>query len=518
MKTKLLTLLVFVLFTVSYTYPQLKINDKTSLNYLKTNLQFLASDELEGRETGTRGEKLAAMYIASELQKYGVKPYGDEGTYFQKIKLSTGVYDAASKIQITATNGSGMFELTMGNDFLKAGASVCDPSFLKLSAPIVMAGFGITAPEFKYDDYASIDVKGKIVLVLPDEPYSEDDNYFRGKRTTKYSPLNAKIENAMKHGAAGILFLPESWRTSFWDTFKKSSLKGTLMPPGNAANIKMIPALVLSEEAAKKILAGEAISYEKTLENADKKTEYKPFELKKKVQYNLIDNSQTKWAMNVVGIIEGNDPKLKNEYVLLSAHFDHVGVSKDVVFNGADDDGSGTVSVLETARILNENKLNKRSVIALFNTGEEKGLWGSGYAADNSSYIPNTVADINIDMDGRESPDSIYAIGSNKLSTEFYNLIRDVNARTIKLGLGYKFDDPKDPERFFYRSDHYNFALKGIPIVFFFDDMKSDYHKATDDIEKINFDKVLKVVKLSAYVALRTANLNHRLVVDKKLE
>jgi Zn-dependent M28 family amino/carboxypeptidase len=240
--------------------------------------------------------------------------------------------------------------------------------------------------------------------------------------------------------------------------------------------------------------------------------------MKKQITFDLKDNSKTKYAMNVVGIIEGNDPKLKNEFVLLSGHFDHVGVNNGVVFNGADDDGSGTVSVLETARILNENKLNKRSVIALFCTGEEKGLWGSSFAAENSTFIPNTVADINIDMDGREHPDSIYAIGSNKLSTEYYNLIRDVNSKTVKLGLGYKFDDPNDKERFFYRSDHYNFALKGIPIVFFFDDMKADYHKATDDVEKINFEKVLKVVKLSANVALKAANLNHRIVVDKKLE
>jgi hypothetical protein len=518
MKTKLSTLIVFILFTAAYIFPQLKISDKTSLNYLKTNLQFLASDELEGRETGTRGEKLAAMFIASELQKYGVKPYGDNGTYFQNIKLSTGVYGPDSKIQLTGTDGSPLFDLSAGNDFLKAGTAIGDPSLLNISASIVMTGYGITAPEFKYDDYASVDVKGKIVLAMTGEPYSEDDNYFRGKRTTQYSTISAKVENAMKHGAVGILFLPESWRITFWDTYKKNSFKGTLTPPSNPAGIKMIPALVLSEEAAKKILTGEEVTYEKIKADADKKTDYKPFELKKKAKYNLVDNSQIKMAMNVVGIIEGSDPKLKNEFVLLSAHFDHVGVNKDVVFNGADDDGSGTVSVLETARIMNENKLNKRSVIALFNTGEEKGLWGSGYAANNSSFIPNTVADINIDMDGREKPNSIYAIGSNKLSTEFYNLIRDVNSKTVKMELDYKFDDPKDPERFFYRSDHYNFALKGIPIVFFFDDMKSDYHKSTDDVEKINFEKMLKVVKLSANVALRAANLKHRLVVDKKLE
>ena len=519
MKAKVFSLLVCILFTASSILSQLKINDKTSLNYLKTNLQFLASDELEGRETGTRGEKLAALYISSELQKYGIKPYGDNGTYFQNIPLSTNSYAPESKIQSLNPDGSIASEYVLGTDFLKSGSNIGDASYLNISAPVVLAGYGITAPEFKYDDYSGIDVKGKIVIILPDEPYSDNKDFFNGTKTTKYSNVASKIDNAIQHGVVGIIFFPESWRTKFWDTFKKSAAQANFSAAKFGPDKKIAPALVFHEEAIKKLLSGEEMSFEKISEGLEKPAQFKPFELKKKIKFGLIDNSQKKNAMNVVGIIEGNDPKLKNEYVLLSAHFDHVGVNKKgEVFNGADDDGSGTVSVLETARILKENKVNKRSVIALLVTGEEKGLWGSAFAANNSSFIPNTVADINIDMDARESPDSIYVIGSNKLSTEYYNLIRDVNAKTVKFGLNYKFDDPKDPEMFFYRSDHYNFALKGIPIVFLFDDMKSDYHKVTDDIEKINFDKMLKVVKLSANIAIRAANLNHRIVVDKKLE
>jgi len=513
MKAKINTLLICILLAVTVSHAQLKINEKTSLINLKANLEFLASDDLEGRETGTRGEKVAAQFIASELKKYGVKPYGDNGTYFQMIKLSTNVYDAASKMQVSGPDGT--IDLSLGNDFLKSTGGVGDQSYLKNSAQVVFAGFGITAPEFKYDDYTGIDAAGKVVLVLPEEPYSEDNAYFNGTRTSKYAGSNSKIDNAMKHGAVGIIFLPESWRMKFWDTFKKSSMTGSFAPQRGK---KSIPSIVLSEDAAKKVLNGEMMSFDDISAKMGTKAEFKAFPLKKKITFDLKENSQVKWAMNVVGIIEGTDAKLKNEFVLLSAHFDHIGVSNGVVNNGADDDGSGTISVLETARILNENKLNKRSVIALFNTGEEKGLWGSAFAAENGSYIPNTVADINIDMDGREHPDSIYVIGSNKLSTEYYNLIRDVNAKTVKLGFSYKYDDPNDRERFFYRSDHYNFALKGIPIVFFFDDMKSDYHKPTDDVEKINFEKVFKVVKLSANIAVKVANLNHRLVVDKKLE
>jgi len=518
MKTKIFTFLVCILFTAAYIYPQLKIDDKTSLNNLKSNLQFLASDELEGRETGTRGEKLAALFIAAEMQKYGLKPYGDNGTYFQNIKLVSGGYDLTSKIQILSAAGSVISELKMPDDFLSATRQTCDPSFQNISVPIVFAGFGITAPEFKYDDYKDIDVKGKVVLLLPDEPYSEDNAFFNGNKTTGYSNANTKINNAMIHGASGILFFPESWRAKFWDTFKKNATRVSFAPERtDLRNVKNIPALILNEPAAQKLFDGEVLSYGKVSEGLSQKTDFKSFTFNKSIKFNLVDNTQTNMAMNVVGLIEGTDPKLKNEFVLLSGHFDHVGTRNGVVYNGADDDGTGTVSVLEVARIIKENKLNKRSVIALCVTGEEKGLWGSEYASNNSSFITNTVADINIDMTGREAPDSIHVIGSNTLSTEYYNLIKDVNNKTVKMGFNYKYDDPKDPQRFFYRSDHYNFALKGIPIVFFFDDMRKDYHQATDDVDKINFDKVLKVVKLSANIALRVANLDHKILVDKKL-
>ncbi len=516
MKLKLLPLLLILFISSSAVLPQLKINDKTSLTHLKTNLSILASDEFEGRETGTRGEILASMYIAAEFAKYGLTPYGDNGTYFQNIKLSSNIYDIASKIFCESPGGN-RIELTYGTSFLKSGGGVCDPSYFNFNGDIVFAGYGITAPEFNYDDYASLDVKGKIVLLLPDEPYSEDNNYFNGSRPSRYALANAKTDNAFKHGAAGVFFFPESWRMKFWDTFKKSAMTGTLSPQTKAA-VKVIPSFVFTEEAMNAILAGEEIDFAKMSQSVEKKEKIKPFPLRKKIKLELKDNSQVRMARNVVGLIEGTDPKLKNEYVLMSAHYDHEGIKNGVVYNGADDDGSGTVTIMEAARIIKESKLNKRSVVALLVTGEEKGLWGSAFAAENGSYIPNTVANINIDMVGREHPDSVHVIGSNKLSTEYYNLIREVNDKTVKLGFNYKYDDPNDRQRFFYRSDHYNFALKGIPIVFFFDDMRSDYHKPTDDIEKINFDKMLKVVKLSANIAIKAANLNHRIKVDKKLE
>ncbi|MCH8171200.1 MAG: M20/M25/M40 family metallo-hydrolase [Bacteroidetes bacterium] len=219
----------------------------------------------------------------------------------------------------------------------------------------------------------------------------------------------------------------------------------------------------------------------------------------------------------MVGIIEGNDPILKNEYVAIGAHYDHLGVIDDKVYNGADDDGSGTVTVMEVAKTLARTKANKRSVLIVFHAGEEKGLLGSRYLTDNLQLIKDKkiVAQINLDMVGRMATDSIYSIGSEKLSSELKKIVEDVNSKTVKFHLDYKYDDPNDPNRFYYRSDHYSYAKHGIPIVFFFDDMRKDYHKDTDEVDKINFKKLKKLSWLVYGITLRIANLDHRLIVDK---
>ncbi|GBD89068.1 aminopeptidase YwaD precursor [bacterium BMS3Abin03] len=200
----------------------------------------------------------------------------------------------------------------------------------------------------------------------------------------------------------------------------------------------------------------------------------------------------------------------------MTAHYDHLGKKGDEVYNGADDDGSGTVAILEAARRLSAMHKNKRSILIIFHAAEEKGLLGSKYLTENADFMNDIVADINIDMVGRKSDDSIYCIGSKKLSTEMYNLVREANKETVNFYLDYKFDDPDDPNRYYYRSDHYNYAKHNIPIVFFYDHMIEDYHKPTDDVEKINFEKIDKISTLITELALRIADLDHKLIVDKK--
>ena len=237
-------------------------------------------------------------------------------------------------------------------------------------------------------------------------------------------------------------------------------------------------------------------------------------------QYNEnLPDSENIWAF-----IEGSEHP--EEIVVVSAHYDHVGMKNGEIYNGADDDGSGTVALLEIAQAFqqakNEGHGPKRSILILHVTGEEHGLHGSRYYSENPLFpIKNTVADVNIDMIGRRDDfhkntnDYVYVIGSDYLSTDLYNICEDVNKKYINTYLDYKFNDRKDPNRFYYRSDHYNFAKHGIPSVFLFNGVHADYHQASDEVDKIEFDALAKRTQLAFAIAWEIANREKRIVVDK---
>jgi Zn-dependent M28 family amino/carboxypeptidase len=238
------------------------------------------------------------------------------------------------------------------------------------------------------------------------------------------------------------------------------------------------------------------------------------FEMDKEIKVAVKLDEVLADSYNIAGIIEGNDPLLADEYVAIGAHYDHVGVIDGKVYNGADDNGSGTVALLEVARAFAETKLNERSILVVFHGAEEKGLLGSEYFTDNFDDINRITAHINMDMVGREHIDTLYSVGSGMLSSEFQKLVEEVNSETVNFVFNYKFDDPSDRQRIYYRSDHYNYARHNIPIVFFYDYMREDYHLPADEIDKINFEKIKKTAVLVYNIALRTANLNKRLEID----
>ena len=239
--------------------------------------------------------------------------------------------------------------------------------------------------------------------------------------------------------------------------------------------------------------------------------------------YNFTKNRKSIETENVLGFVEGS--KFPEEVIAITAHYDHIGVIDGKVYNGADDDGSGTSAVLELAQAFSKAKEDgkgpKRSILFMTVSGEEKGLLGSDYYTSNPVYpLENTVANLNIDMIGRvdekhkENPNYVYLIGSDKLSTELHGISEMSNKKFGKMELDYTFNDPADPNRFYYRSDHYNFAKNNIPVIFYFNGVHEDYHKDTDEIDKINFDLMAKRTQLVFYTAWEIANRDSRLRVD----
>ena len=517
MKRDIISVIIIVFLSVQFLNAQNQSINETGLTYLRSNLEILASDLFEGRETATRGEQLAALFISKELAKYGVKPFGDDGTYFQYFDILVRTVEPETELKIISKLEVSKV-LRLGDDFYFSKENMPSDKYKGIESNIVFAGYGITAASYDYDDYSGIDVKNKVVLLQAGIP-TIDEKEFSAEDKKRFDDRKYKFENANNHGAAGVLTILTGTKMKYWEFLKKHAVSPSvsLLNTEEEDNYS-IPVALLSEESAKFLLTGEKNSYDEIIEAKENGKSLPGFDLTKKIVFNYEVNSEIKQGRNVIGIIEGTKEKLKDEYVVLTAHYDHEGIVGGEIYNGADDDGSGTVAILEAGRRLALLKKNKRSILIIFHAGEEKGLLGSEYLTNNSDFISEVISDINVDMVGREDTESIYSIGSGNLSNELYELVESVNSETVKFKLDYTFDEPNDPNRYYYRSDHYNYAKQNIPIVFFYDHMTEDYHKPTDDVDKINFEKIEKVSTLITELALRIANLDHRLKLDKKLE
>ncbi len=508
---------LLIILSAHFLFGQSEIDRGKGIIYLRSNLEVLASDLFEGRETATRGEQLAALFISNELTKYGVKPFGDDETYFQFFDLMVTSVEPETELTIISSNGVTKV-LKLGDDIYFSKEQMPSDKYKGIESSIVFAGYGITAEDYNYNDYSGIDVKGKVVLLQSGFP-GLDEKGFSAVDGKKFGDKNYKIKNANDHGAAGVLLIPGGWTLKNWKYIKKKALSPAVSLISTDEEDKdVIPAAMLSEESVKYLLFDEENSYDEILEANENGKSFSGFDLTKKIIFSYKINTEIKQGRNVIGIIEGKNEQLKNEYVVLTAHYDHEGIVGGEIYNGADDNGSGTVAILEAGRRLSLLKNNERSILIVFHAGEEKGLLGSEYLTKNSYFMSELVSSINVDMVGREDTESIYSIGSGKLSTELYELVERVNSETVRFELDYTFDEPNDPNRYYYRSDHYNYAKQNIPIVFFYDHMTEDYHKPTDDVDKINFEKLERISTLITELALRIANLDHKLKLDKQVE
>lgn len=478
---------------------------------IESNLKFLASDELEGREAGTRGEKVSALFLASELEKYGAKPHPQFGSFLVPFPLESREYLSDSYIKLK--NGSGENEYKIFESFIP----FFTPKVNLENSAAVFVGYGIKADEYNYNDYEGVEVKDKIVFMITGEPQSNDKNYFAGEEETRYSNFQSKIRTAQSLGAKAVVI------ASFYadeDDFEnwKDRMKGPSIGRKSAENqqAQTFGTFYASREAFLSMLGKNSTEEKNFAESFFRKDKLNAFVLTSSVSINLDRKATELNGYNVVGVIEGTDENLKKEYVAVGAHFDHVGINNGKVFNGADDDGSGTVAVLEIARAFAQRKENKRSILIVFHGAEEKGLLGSAHFTENFSEMKQIVAQINLDMVGREHIDTIYSVGSDKLSSELKIIVENANKNSVNFVFNYMFDDPEDKQRIYYRSDHYNYAKQGIPIVFFYDYMLEDYHKHSDETDKINFAKIKKTATLCYFIARDVANKQKRLLVDKK--
>ena len=497
--------------------------DKIQPADLKGFMAVLTSDSLEGRETGQPGQRKAADFIARQFEEMGLPPVGDNNSYFQKIFLSSETWD---KNELTV-NGKEFKNLF--NYYVYPGLTP-DIGLVPIE-DVFFAGYGIDDP--KYSDYSTEkDWKGKAIVIYDGEPRRADSSFvISGSKIVGSVWSNGwkkKAEAAKKRGVSAVFIIDPKIQESIKSN--KLELSGFKMTPKTRAiDEKLAPTVFISQEIAEEIIGKKLKKVVAAREEIKATGKPSSVDLKAKIVLNLDKSVKSIEGSNVIGYIEGSDERLKKEFVFITAHYDHLGKRDSSIYHGADDNASGTSTVIEIARALTEAKKAgkgpRRSVICMLVSGEEKGLLGSDYYTQFPIFpMDKTVADINIDMVGRVDeahkgdPDYVYVIGADRLSTDLHKINEDSNSKYTQLKLDYKYNAKDDPNQFYFRSDHYNFAKNGVPVVFFFNGVHPDYHRPTDTMDKINFDKMAKIGKLAMATAWEVANRNGRIRVDGKKE
>ncbi len=485
-------------------------------------ITVLASDSLEGRETGEPGQQKAAEYIARQIKAAGIPPKSERNTYFQDIQMEKVSWnDIGLKVNDQ--------EFKNRDDFFVFPAFITSAP-LTTEKEVVFVGYGIDDP--KYNDYGKTDVEGKAVMFYDGEPLNDKGvSLISGIAARSEWSLNwrKKVEVAKKRGATMVFIIDPKFAETVKTNRKLISTFGWTPVAGDASKkeTSLINTLFITEAVANAILGSKSEKMEKELAKLRAGEGFKPIKVKTKLEVRLDKESTILKGSNVVAVIEGSDEKLKNEFVFVTAHYDHLGHVDERVYYGADDNASGTSGVIEIARAFAEAKKKgvgpKRTVVCMLVSGEEKGLLGSKFYVEFPIFpLDKTVVDINIDMIGRvdaahsSDPNYIYVIGADRLSSELQEIQARNNEMYTQMVLDYKYNDPKDPNHYYERSDHYNFAEKGVPAVFYFNGTHADYHKATDTVDKINFEAAAKRAQLAFYTAWEIANRPMKLNVDKK--
>ncbi|MGY3088275.1 hypothetical protein ACVWYF_001308 [Hymenobacter sp. UYAg731] len=497
-----------------------KYADQVTAERLRTHLAVLASDEYEGRETGQKGQHMAADYVAKQFKTAGLTGPVTTGTdpYQQHFDVEQVTWADGATLKVGSTNYAWL------TDFYGIGDS---PFAQETTVKPVFVGYGIE--QAGYSDYANVDVKGKDILVLMGEPTGDGGKALLsadGAPTKWGTDYRGKAQLANQKGARTVFFVSFNPTSNFAKQTARMApfiSRPSMVMLGNDKPTR-VPSFFISPAVGLAVL-GTTDAVMQTYLGKINSTKQPvaatfavvPMQLKAERKREKLD------TQNVLGFIEGTDKK--EDVIVISAHHDHLGKHDGQVFNGADDDGSGTTAIITMAeafaRAKKEGHGPRRSLLFLSVTGEEKGLFGSEYYSKHPIFpLASTELDLNVDMIGRTDvehegkPDYVYVIGSDKLASELKVILEAENKQYGPIDLDYRFDDPNDPNRFYYRSDHYNFAVNKVPVAFFFNGVHADYHQQSDEIEKIEFAKMEKRARLVFHTAWELANRDGRIVVD----
>ena len=495
LSTGLALMACFGVFAQSKT--AIKFSQGITKELANKHLSILASDEYEGRETGTKGAWMAADYIKNYFKSIGLrgpvgKKIGIPGDYFQSIDLVK--YELAQSILTVNGETKEQFK-----DFVILPSKVGIKGFTFNAPEIVFAGAGT---DKQRQDFTGMNVDGKVVMVM-----------------TKYYDLKYLTD----HNALAIIIVDPDLDNASEEQIARYKEPARLVfkNEDNVARInkqKLLSSISISLATAKSIFKAAGLSNTPVAGL-----------LKVPISATAMKKETPVRAENVLGFLEGSDPKLKKEVLVITGHYDHIGISesgKDRINNGADDDGSGTTGVLMIADAFSRAKKAgygpKRSILFMTVVGEEKGLWGSDWYSEHPVFpLENTITNLNIDMIGRgdaaHATDNnfVYIIGSSMLSSDLDRVSKKANKDYVDIKLDETYNNRTDPNRFYYRSDHYNFAKHGIPVIFYFNGVHQDYHQPGDEVSKIDFPMLAKRTKLVYFTAWELANGAKRPIVDK---
>ncbi|MEO8398404.1 MAG: M28 family metallopeptidase [Ignavibacteriaceae bacterium] len=460
-----------ILFSFTSCSNQNKSNEKEAEQSINAeeygkHISILASDEFQGRQPSTVGEEKTINYLKDEFTKLGLKP-GNGNSFFQEVPLVEIVTDVDPIISI---NGNGkQTMLKHKDDYVAVSSHVTNENIELKNAELIFAGYGIVAPEYNWNDYAGLDVNGKIVVVLVNDPgfVTGDSSFFTGKQMTYYGRWTYKYEEAARQGAAGVFIVHQTAPASYpWEVVK-SGWSGPqfylVSGNNNLSNCKMEG--WISNEKAKEIFSQANLDFDKITSSAAKPG-FKAIPLNLKTSLSLKNKTKESLSHNVIAVFRGSEQK--DEYIIYTAHWDHFGVDStlpgdDKIYNGARDNATGTAALIELAKAFTKlNEAPKRSIIFLAVTAEEQGLLGSGFYAKHPIYpLKKTVAEINIDalnIFGRMKDITIIGYGNSELDSYVEEAAQEQN-RIVR-------PDPQPERGSFYRSDHFNFAKYGVPSLY----------------------------------------------------